>query len=51
MVVKEIRNDINIDLYPHEATSLLLKDKSESKFRFIYRGAISLATAVTEGNL
>lgn len=51
MIVKAIRNNDRTDLYPHNATSSLLEDKSESKFRFIHENDVSPATAVTEGNL
>jgi len=51
MVVKNIRNADNIDLYPHKATSSLLENKSESKFIFISKFNISPAKAVTDGNL
>ncbi|MAT99653.1 MAG: hypothetical protein CL608_21130 [Anaerolineaceae bacterium] len=50
MVIKQVRED-SVDLFPHDATSSLLKDESESKFRYIYDSNIRPATAATEGNL
>ncbi len=52
MVVKEITSGGNtVSLYPFDDTSMLLKDKSESKFTFIYKSNIRPATVVKEGNL
>lgn len=51
MVVKATRDNDKIDLYPHDATSSLLKDKSESRFTFIHKSYVQPATAATEGTL
>jgi len=51
MVVKDIHSDGDLDLYPYYDTKLLLKDKSESKFRYIFSSKVSLATVVTTGNM
>ena len=52
MVVKEISSSGNtVALYPFNDTSMLLEDKSESKFSYIYPSKIAPATVVKNGNL